>query len=152
MNKKKFTINSPLDISLVLDYLFINNTNKPYLVLALEGDLGVGKTTFVKHLGLFLGTKENINSPTFNILKTYILPKTISGFKRLLHVDAYRLSNKKEIVPLKLKEAIIESGTISCLEWPNILSDILPKDTIRLKIEIIPKTETRKITIFIPEV
>ncbi len=147
MNEKKFLVSNLSDFTEIIKYLFLKNSDKLYLVLTLQGDLGVGKTTFVKQLGLFLGVKENIGSPTFNILKTYELSNRKFKFNRLLHIDAYRLDNKKDVIPLKLGEEIIREGTVSCIEWPDVLSDILPEKVINLKIKIIPKTEIREITV-----
>jgi tRNA threonylcarbamoyladenosine biosynthesis protein TsaE len=87
------------------------------MILALSGPLGAGKTTFVQELVAFLGSKDVPKSPTFSLLRTYRLQN--ESFKRLLHVDAYRIENEAEMMILNLDEELEESGTIAAIEWPE---------------------------------
>lgn len=93
---------------------------------ALYGDLGIGKTTFSKFLIQSLNPKiENVTSPTFNIVQIYECPIT-----EIWHVDCYRLKSESEIVELGLEEAF--ASCITIIEWPEIVENFLPSDTIRL--------------------
>lgn len=89
-------------------------------VLLLKGDLGAGKTTFVKGIGLGLGIKEEINSPTFNILKCYFnkpLP--------LYHIDAYRLEDvSSENKNIGLEE-VIDGDGVCVIEWPMFIEEFI---------------------------
>jgi tRNA threonylcarbamoyladenosine biosynthesis protein TsaE len=89
-------------------------------VLLLKGDLGAGKTTFVKGVGLGLGIKDEINSPTFNILKCYFnkpLP--------LYHIDAYRLEDvSSENKNIGLEE-VIDGDGVCVIEWPMFIEEFI---------------------------
>ena len=109
-------------------------------VLTLSGDLGSGKTFFVKALGRFLGIQEQIDSPSFVLLKEYLC-----GRYPLYHLDLYRLNSEDELLDLGLLD-MLESG-ITVIEWPRLAEKILPYQTIRLNfrfdaenryVEIIP--------------
>lgn len=93
-------------------------------VLLLKGDLGAGKTTFVKGLGLSFGVKGEIQSPTFNILKCYF-----ESTPPLYHIDAYRLEGQN--IDIGLDEWIGTDG-ITVIEWPQYIEPLLPKETLSL--------------------
>lgn len=93
----------------------------PNATLALYGDLGAGKTTFVQGLALGLGIKESIQSPTFVLLNTY---------RDLHHFDLYRLKNSTDFKALGFDE-LLQKG-ICVIEWPERILDILPPDTVSI--------------------
>jgi|GEM_PF-1762334 len=91
-------------------------------ILALSGDLGSGKTAFVKAFASALGITDTITSPTFVIEQIYLLPKTNSAttaFDRLIHIDAYRLEKASELERLGWAEIAANPRNIICLEWPE---------------------------------
>ena len=98
--------------------------------IALCGDLGAGKTTFVKGIARGLGILETVKSPSFNICCIYEAPFGL----RLVHVDAYRLKGAADFENLLLDE-IAPEPKITCIEWPEILGDAFSFD-ITLKMEI----------------
>jgi len=100
------------------------------VVLALRGDLGAGKTTFVQGLAKGLGVKEVINSPTFVIMKRFAL--NISNFTNFYHLDLYRLEDKKDIEVLDLKKILADSKNIIAIEWPEKIQSFLPKNCINI--------------------
>lgn len=102
-------------------------------VLALVGELGVGKTHFVKGLALGLGIKQNINSPTFVILKKYQLPKTKGQIKYLIHIDCYRLNTGEELLDLGWQELIAQPANLVVVEWADKIKSILPPKTRWIK-------------------
>ena len=102
-------------------------------IIALTGDLGAGKTTFVQNVATLLGVSEVVVSPTFVIMKQYAT--THSQFNSLVHIDAYRIENETEIAPLGLSELLGDANTIICIEWPEHCSSIIPEDAIRLSFE-----------------
>lgn len=104
-------------------------------LVALEGDLGGGKTTFTKGIGKALNVKEIINSPTFTILKIY------KGDIDLYHIDAYRLENND--YDLGIEE--LARDDITVVEWPQFYQKYLPADYIIVNFRYIDE-KSRKIT------
>ena len=117
------------------------NKSKKALVVALEGELGAGKTTFTKGLAKSLGIKTKIKSPTFNLIKNYSVNSKI-----LYHIDCYRLKNYRDLLPLGIKEIISNPQNIVIIEWSDRVREILPKKYIKIHIDHMNKN-TRKITI-----
>lgn len=109
-------------------------------VLCLSGELGAGKTTLTKGIGAGLGIESNISSPSFNIIKTYVANNII-----LNHIDAYRLSDSQEAIMAGILDAMNES-CICIIEWGEIIMEILPENTIFLRIEYI-KDDMRRVII-----
>ena len=112
-------------------------------VITLNGDLGAGKTTFTKGIGKGLNIKEEINSPTFNILKCYFNKNDLNMY----HIDAYRL----EEVPNENKniglEEVIEGDGVTLIEWDKFIKEFIDYD-LSLNIEIlINEDNTRKFII-----
>lgn len=99
-------------------------------VIALHGDLGAGKTTFVQTLGKALGVSEHITSPTFTIMKGY--ETTDADFDHLIHMDAYRLEDISELAPLRFSEILATPKTLFCIEWAERIKDALPSRVINL--------------------
>lgn len=93
---------------------------KKATVLTLSGELGAGKTTFVRALGKTLGLVEHITSPTFVLMKTYPLSgRESQGFSTLIHVDAYRLKDGEELGALGLSDYLENPTCLLLLEWPE---------------------------------
>jgi tRNA threonylcarbamoyladenosine biosynthesis protein TsaE len=86
-------------------------------ILTLSGPLGAGKTTFVQALASALGSESTPKSPTFSMLRTYRI--SAKGLSRMMHVDAYRIENEADMIPLDLDEELLIPGTILVLEWPE---------------------------------
>ena len=98
---------------------------QPGMLITLDGDLGAGKTTFTKGIGLGLEIKKIINSPTFTILKQY------RGRLQLSHFDAYRLEGQDNDLGF---EEIFDSDDVCVVEWPEFISDILPEKRLEIQI------------------
>lgn len=108
-------------------------------VVALEGDLGAGKTTLVRSVAKGLGISEVVQSPTFNIMKLYL-----KGSRPLIHIDAYRLADIN--TDIGLDEYIGYETGITMIEWPKFISNLLPKNTLYIEISITGET-TRHIKV-----
>ena len=113
-------------------------------IIALEGELGAGKTTFVQAFVKALGITAKIKSPTFNIIKKYKLPTKKNTF--IYHIDCYRLKDHKEAIPLGIKNIFKESDCFVLIEWPERIKKILPKKLVLVHIDHITPSK-RKITI-----
>jgi tRNA threonylcarbamoyladenosine biosynthesis protein TsaE len=101
----------------------------PGSVLALHGDLGVGKTTFVQGLARGLGITGGVTSPTFNIFTLH------RGKTNLLHLDAYRLESAREVEDL-LIEDFMEPPWCLAVEWPEKVAAWLPAGALHLDLSI----------------
>ena len=99
-------------------------------VLTLKGKLGAGKTTFIKGIAAALGIKENITSPSFTIISEY------QGKLPLFHVDLYRINEQDEVYDTGLEEMLYGPG-ITVIEWPELIKNMLPKNTISITINIL---------------
>lgn len=102
----------------------------PAVTLALHGDMGVGKTTFVQGLARGLGVTEQVTSPTFAIYSIHR-----GGHRTLIHLDAYRLENERQIEALLLEEFLVGPYCLA-VEWPEKVSGWLPADAWNLTLSI----------------
>lgn len=102
----------------------------PARVLALSGELGAGKTTFVQELAKLLGVTEHITSPTFVLMRSY--QTAHPAWTTLMHIDAYRLEESIEADVLRIPETLTKAGVIACVEWPERITEALPTTTERL--------------------
>jgi tRNA threonylcarbamoyladenosine biosynthesis protein TsaE len=99
---------------------------RPGDVICLEGNLGAGKTSFVKGIAEFFGWDGTlINSPTFVYLNLY---------DPIAHFDLYRLKNEEQFLSMGFDE-YFTAPYITCVEWPNILDKALPKEVFWIKLE-----------------
>jgi tRNA threonylcarbamoyladenosine biosynthesis protein TsaE len=112
-------------------------------IITLSGELGAGKTTFTQALARELGIIENVSSPTFVIEKIYLL--TGQRWRRLIHIDAYRLRFAKELVVLGWDELLKDPEDLIVLEWPEKVPELIPAYARRVQIDI--EGEERIITI-----
>ncbi len=103
----------------------------PGTVLALHGDLGVGKTTFVQGLARGLGVLAPVTSPTFNLFTLH------RGPVNLVHLDAYRLGSAREFEDLLLEE-FLTPPWILAVEWPERIAEAIPRDALHLELSIQP--------------
>ncbi|HPV70414.1 MAG TPA: tRNA (adenosine(37)-N6)-threonylcarbamoyltransferase complex ATPase subunit type 1 TsaE [Candidatus Magasanikbacteria bacterium] len=109
-------------------------------ILKLEGQLGAGKTAFVKGLALGLGIKKPVRSPTFNLIKIYNLKNKL--VKQLIHVDCYRLKNEAEIIELGLLDYLNQPNVVVAIEWSQKIKIILKKyKTKKLSFKIIDENQ-----------
>jgi len=114
-------------------------------VITLSGDLGTGKTTFVKGLAKELGVEE-ITSPTFVIMKKYPIEKPIFDF--LYHIDCYRITQKISFKDLGIENDLENKKVLIVIEWPKYLKK-RPKDVLDFKFSITENKEEREV--FIPD-
>ena len=107
----------------------IESEKFPNMVICLNGDLGSGKTVFVKAFAHALGIAENITSPTFNIIKEYE-----QGELPLYHMDVYRLDDNKEDIGI---EEYFDKSGITIIEWADMIPNRLPDERLEIKFKII---------------
>lgn len=140
--------NNMLEISIKSDSLEVTNEIGKLIgeeafvgeVITLSGDLGAGKTTLTKEIGRTIGVKEDINSPTFNILKCYFNKNGLN----LYHIDGYRLEGvPKENKNIGLEE-VIEGDGLAVIEWPIYINEFLDfEESLNITITINKDTNVR---------
>jgi len=112
------------------DFVSGRESQERAVVIGLRGDLGSGKTTFVQCVAEALGIEEPVTSPTFVIQKTYRLEG--QTFKRLVHIDAYRIQSANEMPALRWEETVSDPSNIVFIEWPENIEGALPEDAIMI--------------------
>lgn len=130
INLKVINIKETLLIGEILGQTLANGS-----IVALNGNLGAGKTVLVKGIAKGLGIQEEPNSPTFVILNTY------EGKYPLYHFDFYRLSSESELEDLNYLDYFYGSG-ITVVEWAEKIKEAFPQDCIKIDIEIPGDIET----------
>lgn len=110
-------------------------------VFAFNGNMGAGKTTFIKAICDVFGVQETVNSPTFSIVNEY---ETADG-KIIYHFDCYRINKIQEALDLGAEEYLY-SGNLCFIEWAENIAPLLPDSLVNVNIEEV-ENEKRKITI-----
>jgi tRNA threonylcarbamoyladenosine biosynthesis protein TsaE len=100
-------------------------------ILAFYGSMGAGKTTIIKSVCKALGAKDIVSSPTFTLVNEY---KTNKG-EVLYHIDFYRIRKMEEVFDFGIEEYFL-SGSYCFMEWPELIEEILPPETVRIRIAI----------------
>ncbi len=137
-----FTSHSPKETQkIAVDLAHKILKTKKGVIIALEGELGAGKTVFVKGFAKALGIKSKIKSPTFVLMKKHVF-----AGRNLYHLDCYRVGDHKDLKIPELKEIFSESHNIILIEWAERVKKILPKKHITVHLDHISENE-RKISI-----
>lgn len=110
-------------------------------VIALTGDLGAGKTTFVQGIARALGITRPVASPTFALVGDYT---GTSG--RLIHMDLFRLTGPDDLLAIGFPD-YLESGALIAIEWPERAGDLIPTDAVYVEITVLPDREARRVRI-----
>lgn len=131
-----------------------NTRNRGAAVVGLQGNLGSGKTTFAQSIGRALGVEDRMASPTFVLIKNYQvqcqgLPLPNKGnpfypWRRLVHIDCYRLDEPSDLEKLDWQELIADPTNLILIEWPERVAEILPANAAKIKFEVIGD-DSRKI-------
>ncbi len=100
-------------------------------IFAFYGSMGAGKTTIIKAVCKALGATDFITSPTFTLVNEY---KTIKG-DSLYHMDFYRIRKVEEVYDFGIEE-YFSSGAYCFLEWPEMIEEILPSGTVKIRISV----------------
>lgn len=118
----------------------IESEKFPGMVICLDGELGSGKTVFVKGFAKALGIKETVTSPTFSLVKEYY-----DGEMPLFHMDVYRLDDSNKNFGL---DDYLNQDGVCIIEWPEMIENQLPEERLDIKIKVIDD-ETR-VLVFTP--
>lgn len=117
---------------------------KPGDCIALEGDLGAGKTSFARALIRIMShnPEEDVPSPTFTLVQQYKLPNPPGTM--VWHFDLYRLDNPEDVIELDIDDAL-ETG-ISVIEWPDKMGSYLPSDALHITFHHLPDGMGRRLS------
>jgi tRNA threonylcarbamoyladenosine biosynthesis protein TsaE len=110
-------------------------------VFGFYGEMGAGKTTFIKSMCRVLGVIDVVNSPTFSIINEYITAKGES----IYHFDLYRLKSANELMDLGYEDYLF-SGSYCMIEWPEKFEELLPENFVYIKMEVDQTDQSRMIT------
>lgn len=122
---KEGKVVSPLEILKVCE---------PHRVFAFDGQMGAGKTTFIKSLCEAMGTADIVNSPTFAIVNVYDVEQPYKG--EVYHFDCYRLKDIREAIDFGAEDYLY-SGNYCFIEWPEMIDALLPDDTVYIHISVL---------------
>lgn len=111
-------------------------------VFAFEGSMGAGKTTFIKKLCEEMGTEDVVNSPTFAIVNVY---EYGTHHEEMYHFDCYRIKDIREAIDFGAEEYLY-SGNYCFIEWPDMIRQLLPEDTVWITIRVLDNGD-RELTI-----
>jgi tRNA threonylcarbamoyladenosine biosynthesis protein TsaE len=110
---------------------FIREAMQEDTVFAFRGQMGAGKTTFIKSLCAALGVEEVVTSPTFSIVNEY---RSETTGELIYHFDFYRIKKLDEAYDMGCEDYFY-SGAVCLIEWPELVEDLLPGNTIWVDIE-----------------
>ncbi|MDP3769452.1 MAG: tRNA (adenosine(37)-N6)-threonylcarbamoyltransferase complex ATPase subunit type 1 TsaE [bacterium] len=102
-------------------------------VIALKGNLGAGKTTFVQGFAKALGVSDTVQSPTFVLMKIYAVKK--KHIRHLVHIDAYRIESLAEMKHIGLSHLLQDKDAIILIEWADRIKKIIPKNAVWVTLE-----------------
>jgi len=118
-------------------------------ILALHGDLGSGKTTFVQGLAKGLGIRSKIISPTFIIIRRYeiSIKYKVSNIKYFYHIDLYRVEGERDLQEIGIDEIINDPDNIVAIEWAERMGSLLPEKRVDIKFEYVDEEKRRIIIV-----
>ena len=106
-------------------------------VIAFHGELGAGKTTFVRAVCSQKGVVDAVSSPTFSIINEYLGTEG-----RIFHIDLYRLKDEQEVLQAGVEDCLY-SGDLCLVEWPERAAALFPAETVHVFLEVVDQTERR---------
>ena len=135
---KEFYISTESELINPIKWLFKNLGDQH--IICLEGQLGAGKTAFVKGAAQYLGSEDSISSPTYSIINEYHYPKG-----KCYHMDLYRLNTIDEALEIGIEE-YLDDQNLCFIEWAEIITPILPERIVNIKIDVM-EDASRKLLI-----
>src|SRR5574343_147163 len=133
MNKNSWQTNNLEEFELIAKQILDTFKKEgDSVVVGLIGNLGAGKTTFSKIIAHELGVANEVQSPTFTIMKIYETKN--DQFKELVHIDAYRIDDLLEVQKLRINTFFEKPNTLTLIEWPENIKSALPEKTIFIEI------------------
>lgn len=116
---------------------------EPGNIVALYGDLGAGKTTFVSMVTKALGFSDRVQSPTFVVSRIYSDVGSASKIKYIHHLDLYRMQSSTDIKDLGIEDYLNQPDSVTFIEWPEVAENYLSEKTLRIFFEILSENERK---------
>ena len=135
MSKSEYIITSNEKETKKIGKLLGDNV-QPGQIILLKGDLGSGKTRFVKGIAASLNSTNEVSSPTYNLINEY------PGKMTLYHMDLYRLDNENDLLNIGFEDYLYRDGIIA-IEWPELAYDFLPADFLLINFEIVSENKRK---------
>lgn len=104
------------------------STHFQHKIILFEGEMGAGKTTFIKALVKEIGSSDEVSSPTFSLVNEYEIPNG-----KIFHFDLYRIKSEEEALDFGIEE-YLDSGNLCLIEWPDKIRNLLPEKFHQIKI------------------
>lgn len=127
------------------DWLAATLSQHPPHVWLLSGPVGAGKTTLVQHLAIQFGVSTAVTSPTFALQKIH--PLEGQPWRRLVHIDAYRITGQHEVAALELDQFIADPKSLVVVEWPELLPTVSWGPHLKITLAQTGQSDARQITI-----
>lgn len=124
----------------------LKSKRRPFII-ALSGELGSGKTTFIQGLAKTLGIREKVQSPTFVLMKRYALAKRFRPRRHFIHIDAYRIKHVSEAKRLGLDKIFQDSEAVIAVEWAERVRKLIPPGAIWIHFKHGNKSRERSLQI-----
>jgi len=134
-----YTCQSPDELHTIASALIEYHKDKR--VFAFHGEMGAGKTTFIKTICAYLNVTDTVSSPTFAIVNEYLTNDSGSVY----HFDLYRIKSWTEMLEIGYEDYFY-SGNYCLLEWPEKIVNLLPEETVHVDIGVSPDVSMRTIT------
>lgn len=116
-------------------------------LVAFYGDLGAGKTEFIKGICEGLAVREIVSSPTFNIVNEYQGESRNGRVLTLFHIDLYRIESPSELIEIGLEETLADLEAVKLIEWAEIAEAILPRERYDVKLTALDDENSRRIEV-----
>lgn len=114
-------------------------------IVTFSGEIGAGKTTFIRAFCKHLGVRQQVTSPTFSLVNEYTYLDETGRPQFIYHMDLYRLKRVEEALDFGIEE-YLDAGSYCLIEWPELIEDLLPEDTVRINLQIV-QDSSRKVLI-----
>ena len=114
---------------------------KDHTIWVLKGDLGAGKTTFIREAARQMGVADPVSSPSYTLINEYLTPSN----DRIYHFDLFRINTITEVLDIGMDE-YLESGRFCFIEWPEVSEPLLPSKYLEIHI-LNPEKDLREINI-----
>lgn len=134
-----YTCQSPVELKSIASALIEYHKDKR--IFAFHGQMGAGKTTFIKSICEYLNVTDSVSSPTFAIVNEYLTTDLGSVY----HFDLYRIKSWTEMLEIGYED-YFDSGNYCLLEWPEKIVNLLPEETVHVDIIVSPDGNVRTIT------
>ncbi|MGM0411372.1 MAG: tRNA (adenosine(37)-N6)-threonylcarbamoyltransferase complex ATPase subunit type 1 TsaE [Bacillota bacterium] len=135
MGEKKYIITNGENETIKLGK-YIGQEAKSSQLILLKGELGSGKTRLVKGMAKALNLKDNVSSPTYNLVNEY------RGYIALYHFDLYRLDSEMDLINIGFEDYLYRDGIV-VIEWPELALDFINDDYLLLKFKFISEKERK---------